>query len=205
MTGWCPLCDAPGAPLAAGVAEPAVGVAEPVERYAGRYRVPSARLAGFDYGRGVFFVTVVTAGRVPWFGRLADGRVRLLPPGRVVAEEWARTGVVRADVTVDALVVMPDHVHGILALGGEEAVPGIVPMAETPQRGVSTGPGAAWTPGVLGSVVNQIKGRCTKRIRPHHPAFGWQARFHDIVVRDEHHLEAARRYIVDNPARAPRS
>ena len=129
--------------------------------------MPSARLAGFDYGRGVFFVTVVTAGRVPWFGRLADGRVRLLPPGRVVAEEWARTGVVRADVTVDALVVMPDHVHGILALGGEtEAVAGRRGGgdhrggAETPHRGVSTaGAGRAWRPGVLGAVIGRWKGR----------------------------------------------
>ena len=107
---WCPLCSCP-----------AGGVRERVERYRG-FRVPSARLPLFDYGRGVFFVTIVTAGRAPWFGRLEDGAAVLSPAGRVVAEEWHRTGVVRTSVTVDALVVMPDHMHGILALNGDNVI-----------------------------------------------------------------------------------
>ena len=196
---WCPLCSCP-----------AGGVAEPAERYRG-YRVPSARLPAFDYGRGVFFVTVVTAGREPWFGRLADGVAILSPAGRVVAEEWHRTGVVRVGVTVDALVVMPDHVHGILALHGDDAVGRDVAVGrgieETPHRGVSTGPSGnrAWRPGVLGAVIGRWKSECTRRIRKEHPGFAWQTRFHDKVIRNDAHLESARRYIAENPMRAQSS
>ena len=63
MTAWCPLC----------AKAPRV-VTEPAARYRG-FRVPSARLPGADYGRGVFFVTIVTAGRAAWFGAVADGGV----------------------------------------------------------------------------------------------------------------------------------
>lgn len=205
MTAWCPLCG----PLAAGVGEAAAGarltvtvssvVGEPVERYAGRYRVPSARLPGFDYGRCVFFVTVVTAGRVPWFGRIVNGRLEASLAGRVVAEEWARTGNLRADVTLDAFVVMPDHVHGILALGG--GVEGLRGTEETP-HGASLRP---WRPRTLGAVVNHSKGGCTRRIRLDHPEFAWQSRFHDVIIRDDRHLDNAQQYILNNPSQSPRS
>ena len=195
MTEWCPVCG----PLAGPVRQR--GVAEPAERYRG-YRVPSARLPGFDYRRGVFFVTVVTAGREPWFGRLENGGVVLSPAGRVVAQEWERTGKVRSDATADALVVMPDHVHGILALrtgGGGHRDAG---EEETPHRGVSTGGPEAWRPGVLGAVVGRWKSECTRRIRTRHPAFAWQPRFHGRIIRSDRHLEQARRYIAENPMRA---
>lgn len=188
MTPWCPLCP------------PRSVVAERAERYQG-YRVPSARLSGFDYGRGVFFVTIVTEGRVPRFGRIVQGVARLTEAGGVVAEEWARTGIVRPGVTLDAFVVMPDHVHGILALGQRPAL--AAEAEETPHRGVSTDDGAeTWRPGVLGAVIGRWKSECTRRIRVAYPDFAWQPRFHDIVIRDSNHLDRARRYIADNPGRA---
>ena len=192
---------------------PAGGGRPPAPRFHG-YRVPSARLRAFDYGDGVFFVTVMTAGRVPWLGRLARGGVDLSPAGRVVVEEWVRTGDLRPGVALDAFVVMPDHVHGVLWIDGDgrtAATHGAAENArdtgvETPRRGVSTGHGAPdvrpWRPGVLGAVVGRFKAACTRRIRAVHPDFVWQARFWDVVIRDARHLEAARRYIAANPARA---
>lgn len=34
--------------------------------------------------------------------------------GKIVAEEWKRTGDLRDEVSLDAFIVMPDHVHGLL-------------------------------------------------------------------------------------------
>ena len=96
-------------------------VSEPAARYRG-YRVPSARLPGCDDGRGVFFVTIVTAGRVPWFCRVRGGRVELADAGRAVRDEWARTGALRPGVALDVFVVMPDPVHGVLVLHGDSDV-----------------------------------------------------------------------------------
>ena len=198
-------------------------------RYRG-FRVPSARLPRFDYGDGVFFVTVMTRDREPWFGRLERGGVVLSSAGRVVWDEWQRTAAVRPAVTLDAFVVMPDHVHGVLWIDGaappnarvdDGAAPPPPPRVpdgvETPRRGVSTGrhgdpgrsanagrPAPAWRPQTLGTVVNHFKGACTRRIRETHPGFAWQPRFWDVVIRDARHLEAARRYVLENPVRAGR-
>lgn len=41
-----------------------------------RYRIPSARLAGWDYRwAGVYHVTINTQGRVCWFGEIQQGQV----------------------------------------------------------------------------------------------------------------------------------
>ena len=48
------------------------------------------------------------------FGEIANGEMRLNPSGQIVREEWLRTSVVRPDVELDAFVIMPNHVHGIV-------------------------------------------------------------------------------------------
>ncbi|MFB6273090.1 MAG: hypothetical protein ABEL51_09385 [Salinibacter sp.] len=54
----------------------------------------------------------------------------------------------------------------------------------------------------VGAIVGQYKSVCTKRIRAVcRPDFGWQARYYDRILRNHRELEAARRYILRNPAR----
>ncbi len=162
-------------------------------KFKDKYRVESARLRGWDYtSAGWYFVTICTHQRACVLGRVINGDVELSPLGEIVAEEWQRTAQVRPNVDLDAWVVMPNHVHGIIVIN-----------VETPRRGVSTTtdvPTNAWKPNSLGSIVNQIKSVCTKRIRTAgYPGFAWQARFHDHIIRDEPELNRIRRYIHDNP------
>lgn len=57
-------------------------------------------------------------------------------------------------------------------------------------------------PNSLGSIINQIKSVCTKRIRAAgHHAFSWQPRFYDHIIRDDRSLNAIRSYIKNNPAK----
>jgi putative transposase len=85
--------------------------------FRGRYRVESARLVRWDYTRPAwYFVTLCTRKRACVLGDVIDGRVRLSPIGRIVAEEWRRTSVVRENVRLDAWVIMPNHLHGIIRI-----------------------------------------------------------------------------------------
>ena len=74
----------------------------------------SLRLAGFDYSRpGAYFVTICTLDRVSFLGEIRDGSMRLSPAGEIVRASWETLPGRFRDVTVDAFVVMPNHIHGI--------------------------------------------------------------------------------------------
>jgi putative transposase len=166
-------------------------------KFQNKYRIESTRLRGWDYSNpGLYFVTIVTRNRFAWFGKIVNGAMVLSPSGEIVAQEWQKTAVIRPTVHLDAWVVMPDHVHGIIAI------------VETPRRGVSTetrrgvSTSNNWQPNSLGSIINQFKSICTKRIRAAgYTDFAWQSRFYDHIIRNEKSLENIRTYIVNNPAR----
>jgi putative transposase len=179
-----------------------------------KYRIPSARLRGWDYASaGLYFVTICIKNRVPCLADIVEGMVRLSPIGEIVAEEWQKTAQIRTNVIVDAWVVMPNHLHGIIGItppdGDARRDDGDAPrgvIVETPRRGVSTATtaaaSAAWKSGSLGAIIGQFKSVCTKRIwAAGFRDFAWQERFYDHIIRDERALNRIRNYIANNPAR----
>jgi REP element-mobilizing transposase RayT len=109
-------------------------------------------------------------------------------------------------VEVDAFVVMPNHVHGILVLneslkadgaGRADRHRGAVPT-ETRMRGVSMS---------LSTIMQRFKTYTMyeygKGVREQgwqrYPGRLWQQRFHEHVIRNERDLSAIREYIRNNP------
>jgi REP element-mobilizing transposase RayT len=150
----------------------------------------SIRLGAHDYrAGGAYFVTVCTLRRRRLFGRIAGGVLRPSAAGEIVAEEWERTAVLRSGVALDALVVMPDHVHGILVLE-----PGS--LAEPSGRTLAGGS--------VGAIVAQFKAACARRInlaRATPGAAVWQRGYYERIVRGPDALPRIRGYIIDNPHR----
>jgi len=162
-------------------------------RFKNRYRIPSARLACWDYRwAGVYYVTVCTLGRVCWFGEITAGQVTLSREGNVIAQEWRKIPQIGPHVLLDEWVVMPDHLHGILILQNP-------PMPKPSRDKEASGLPAQ----SLGAVVSPFKSRATKRIRLDlkRRRFAWQERFHDTILREPADLERVRDYIRTNPAR----
>ena len=85
--------------------------------FRGKYRIPSARLSGWDYtSAGWYFVTICVKNRLPCLAEIVNGVMRLTPMGEIVAEEWQRTAHIRPNVALDAWVVMPDHFHALIGI-----------------------------------------------------------------------------------------
>ena len=79
----------------------------------------SIRMRGYDYSQpGAYFVTIVTQGRECVFGEIVDGETRLNPAGQMIATVWGDLPVRFPFVQMDAFVVMPNHLHGIIVLTG---------------------------------------------------------------------------------------
>jgi len=159
-----------------------------------KHRRRSIRLREYDYAQaGAYFVTICTQHRECLFGEVVDGQARLSMPGEVVAAEWLRSARIRGEIELDAFVVMPNHVHGIVVIR-DVGAHGRAPLPSPPHR----------PPRSLGSFVAGFKSAATKRINairgtPGLP--GWQRNYYEHVIRDEDDLDRVRRYIAENPLR----
>jgi putative transposase len=148
-------------------------------------RKPVPRLVDHDYaGRGWYFVTFVTWRRRRTLAWVRRGSLALTHAGQIVQECWHDTPLHFPGVALDALVVMPDHVHGIVVL---------------PHRKRRA---AGLTPS-LGRILGTTKAAAARRIREElgHTGPLWHRNFYDRIVRGDIALEAIRRYIDANPAR----
>ena len=173
----------------------------------------SVRLRGFDYRQpGLYVVTVCTFGRQPLFGAVRAGEMHRSAFGEIAHAEWLRTPDIRAGVVLDAFVVMPDHVHLLIGIVGDDASPMAgAPPAAMPSPTVGATRRVAPTERIrpfgpparsLGAIIGQYKSVVTKQIRQLDPTLRvWQRGYYDRVVRTPREAEAIRRYVVENPAR----
>lgn len=75
-------------------------------------------LRDYDYTQpGAYFVTICVQHRKCLFGTITDGKMRLNEIGQIVIECWNHITQHFPSVELDAYVVMPNHIHGIIAWG----------------------------------------------------------------------------------------
>ena len=80
----------------------------------------SIRLKGYDYSRaGAYFVTIVTQGRACCFGEVASKEMCLNDAGRMACQVWESLSLRFSGIEIDAFVVMPNHIHGIINVGAQ--------------------------------------------------------------------------------------
>src|SRR5262245_55309350 len=77
----------------------------------------SIRAANYDYaGGGTYFVTICTAEREMLFGENQNGLMTLNEFGCIAKEEWERSADIRREIQLEAFVIMPNHVHGLVTI-----------------------------------------------------------------------------------------
>lgn len=156
----------------------------------------SIRLRAYDYTRaGAYFITIVSFQRQCLFGKIIDAEMVLSTGGSIAVDEWRATAWIRPDVDLDAFVIMPNHVHGIVIIA-DMGDRGARPCAPTEHGFGDIGRYS------LGSLVRSYKAAVTRRIRvldemPERRV--WQRNYYERVIRNERELHAIRRYIEDNP------
>ncbi|WP_293367814.1 transposase [Nevskia sp.] len=115
-----------------------------------------------------YFVTTVTAARRPVFVDFRTARA-------VIAQMRA----LDASGAIESLawVLMPDHLHWLLALRGDAT---------------------------LAQLMHQLKGSTAREVNRLQRSRGtlWQRAYHDHALRDDEDVQAIARYIVANPLRA---
>ena len=121
-------------------------------------------------------LTLRTAGRAPILASASADGILLLPAGRIVQVEWLRTAALRPSVRLDASVILPDHLHGIVLLDGTVS---------------------------LGAMVAGLKSASAARInrlRATPGAAVWQRGYGAAILRPAD-VAAARAWLLANPSR----
>jgi putative transposase len=148
----------------------------------------SIRLKGYDYSQsGAYFVTMVTHQRECLFGEVVDREMILNDFGKIADEFWRVIPDHFPNVELGAHIVMPNHVHGIIAItvGATHASP-------LPKNGTK--------PGSLGVIVGSYKSAVTKRINRKYTATKiWQRNFYEHIIRNDDDMECIWNYIESNP------
>ena len=89
-------------------------------KYRGKFRNETTRLRSWDYTADAwYFVTICTHNRKHFFGEIVNNIMHLSPIGEVAASEWRKTPELRPHVELDAWVIMPNHMHGIVIINRE--------------------------------------------------------------------------------------
>ena len=183
------------------------------------------RLREYDYAQdGAYSVTVCTDWRTHLFGRVTDGRMELNAVGRIVEKVWHELPEHYPHVELDAFVVMPDHVHGIVVFvggdseAGSDSGPtlGSVTVGSRPEEaGLKPAPtqNEARTQDEaptkvrrhgLSEVVRGFKtysGRRVNGLRGTPGVAVWQRGYYEHVVRNEEDMNRIRQYFQENPLR----
>jgi len=159
------------------------------------------RLRDFDYSQAAaYFVTVCTHHRECLFGEITDGKMLLHDPGRIVQAAWQALPQHYPHVCLDAFVVMPNHVHGIIILSSMENV--TEDLAGAGLKPAPTGSPTIARRHGLPEIVRAFKTFSARRVNAARTAPGtplWQRNYYEHVVRDEDELNRIREYIDLNP------
>lgn len=166
----------------------------------------SIRLKGYDYTQpGAYFITIGTQNRVPLFGEVVDGEMRLNDAGRVAERCWRDIPAHFPHVKLDAFVVMPNHVHGILWIVGmvnDVGAKNFSPLHSShisPLHPSSLPHGTSKT---IGSIVRGFKIGVTKWFRQNTSVHTvWQRNCYEHIIRNDESLNRIRQYIAENPLR----
>jgi REP-associated tyrosine transposase len=98
----------------------------------------SIRLREYDYSSpGGYFITVCAHNKQCLFGGIVDGHMHRSQYGEIVQEEWLRSATIRKEIQLDAWVVMPNHVHGIVIITSPVGAHGDVPHDQAPRGDTS--------------------------------------------------------------------
>ena len=144
----------------------------------------ATRWASHDYSSpGAYFVTACAHQKMMIFQRPAIAAI--------IEQAWDELPGHFPGVMLDAFVVMPNHIHGVLIISNGDS------SSVAPQHAEALRSRAP-----LSVIVRSFKAAVTREVRLQELWDGgrlWQPNFYDRVVRNEKELHRIRVYIANNP------
>ncbi|MGB6036675.1 MAG: transposase [Cryomorphaceae bacterium] len=183
------------------------------EKFKGKYRIESSRLQTWDYADdGSYYITICTKNRDCHFGDIQRDQMKVSPAGAIAYVLWFEIKNHAKNIELGEFVVMPNHVHGIIILKNGDAANttgqvetthalSLQDPLSTPSHDKNIGRNRFQNQGknTVSSIVGSYKSAVTKYCNRLDLPMGWQARFHDHIIRDAQSFQNISNYIMNNP------
>ncbi len=181
-------------------------------KFRNKYRISSTRLQSWNYGwKGIYFITICTKNRQEYFGSIINSRIELTCTGVLAYIFWNEIKNHTENVIPGEFIIMPNHIHGLLNLTGNNTdikdtyagrdkaclvstATNIMDKTIGQQRFQNQGKNT------ISSVVGSYKSVVSKYANRLGYDFAWQSRFFDRIIRDTRELDQVKKYIINNPA-----
>jgi putative transposase len=167
----------------------------------------SLRLRGYDYASpGAYFVTVCARDRSCLFGEVLNGAMICNALGGVVADAWDALTDHYPRLTLDAFVVMPNHVHGIMIIRQATRPDRRGDACVAPTTADANPRPAGPARGSVGAIVGSLKSAAAQHINGLRGTPGariWQRGYYERIIRNEGELNRIRQYVAGNPRHWP--
>ncbi len=186
----------------------------------------SIRLRNYDYtSNGVYFITICSYQREQIFGSILENQMKNSTIGQIIQGCWNEIPLHFQNVQLDSLVIMPNHIYGLILIhpptilakhepnptvGARHASPSqsndILSQARkelalSPLR-TNTNVVSGVPARSLGAIVGSFKSAVTKRSRialNNDILQVWQRNYFERVIRNDRELNGVRDYIAHNP------
>jgi REP-associated tyrosine transposase len=158
------------------------------------------RLPNHDYSHaGPYFVTICTQNKVCSLGTVQGEQVDLNPAGRVARESWYSLPERFPQLVLDEFIIMPNHLHAILAFVGEGLAPPSSALAQPETMlNESNQANRCSLPSVIGAFKSISTIRINRLLKRAGQPF-WQRSYYDHIIRNGDDMKNAQRYILENP------
>jgi REP element-mobilizing transposase RayT len=175
--------------------------------YQGKYRSDSPRLKGWDYSNpGFYFLTLCTQHRICNLGRIENGKMIDSSFGTIARQEWELSFKIRKELECFAFVLMPNHLHAIVAIKGSVETNGRSPQPNTGKKPIpprSKRSISSFIAGYKSAVISKINDFIDEERLPiekyNRERRFWQRNYYDHIIRNERSYYNIKRYIELNP------
>ncbi len=179
------------------------------------YNRRSIRLPGYDYSSpGYYFITLCSHKRLKLFGNIKNKKMELSDYGQIARNCLLEIPGHFENITLDEIIIMPEHIHGILiiknkfsvvaaSVGARHALPR--QMQQQQQQFERFGKP---TVGSIPTIIRSYKSAVTNIInciREQNKPPVWQKNYYEHIILNDITLKKVRRYIINNPAQYGKS
>ncbi|NCT17420.1 MAG: transposase [Flavobacteriaceae bacterium CG_4_10_14_0_8_um_filter_34_31] len=176
------------------------------KKFQNKYRTESIRLSNWDYRNNAdYFVTICTKDKKCFFGEInrnaktIQKTMKLSRISKFAHDFWMEIPDHFPFVKLDAFVVMPNHVHGIITTNHNRNVACNISTNDISSEIKEQMSKISPKKGSLSSVIRSYKSAVTKHARQIDTNFSGQSLYHDHIIPNPFALQRIRKYINNNP------